>query len=178
MALFSQSLRSLGAPDSVWWCTGQCPVRQASSSELAALRTSTAVYGINHQTVRWCTRLSGEPFTGEIVGLGKPSTAYGYNSPDCPVSQRSHWCTGLSGVHRTVSGAPTALNLQRSASPNKETNLHRTVSGGAPDCPVCQSTEGKNCLPTMLSTAPSCLGAIKGTPWRMEKISQAFFEHS
>jgi hypothetical protein len=75
-------------------------------------------------------------------------------------------------VHRTVSGAPTALNLQRSASPNKEGYPHRTVSGGAPDCPVRQSTEGKNCLPTMLSTAPSSLGAIKRTPWRMEKTSK------
>ena len=27
----------------------------------------------------------------------------------------------------------------------------------------------KNCLPGMLSTAPSCLGAIKGTPRHMEK---------
>jgi hypothetical protein len=72
-------------------------------------------------------------------------------------------------VHRTVSGAPTALNLQRSALPNKETNPHRTVSGGAPDCPVRQATEGKICLPGMLSTAPSCLGAIKGTPRRMEE---------
>jgi hypothetical protein len=72
-------------------------------------------------------------------------------------------------VHRTVSSAPTALNLQRSASPNKERDPHRTVSGGAPDCPVCQATEGKNCLPGMLSTAPSCLGAIKGTPRRMEE---------
>jgi hypothetical protein len=81
MALFSQSLRSLGAPD--------CPVRQTGSSELAALRTSTVVYGINHRTVRWCTGLSGEPFTGEVVGLGKPSTAYGYNSPDCPVRHRT-----------------------------------------------------------------------------------------
>jgi hypothetical protein len=36
----------------VRWCTGQCPVRQAGSSELAALGTSTAVYGINHRTVR------------------------------------------------------------------------------------------------------------------------------
>jgi hypothetical protein len=26
-----------GAPDSVRWCTGQCPVRQADSGELAAL---------------------------------------------------------------------------------------------------------------------------------------------
>jgi hypothetical protein len=72
-------------------------------------------------------------------------------------------------VHRTVSGAPTALNLQRSTSPNKETNPHRTVSGGAPDCPVRQATKGKNCLPGMLSTAPSCLGAIKRTPRRMEE---------
>jgi hypothetical protein len=72
-------------------------------------------------------------------------------------------------VHRTVSGAPTARNLQRSASPNKERDPHRTVSGGAPDCPVRQAIKGKNCFLEMLSTAPSCLGAIKGTPWRMEK---------
>jgi hypothetical protein len=52
-------------------------------------------------------------------------------APDCSVSQRSAaqsmrdaWPsqrsdggTGLSGVHRTVSGAPTATNLQRSAAP-------------------------------------------------------------
>jgi hypothetical protein len=75
-------------------------------------------------------------------------------------------------VHRTVSGAPTAQNLQRSASPNKERDPHRTVSGGAPDCPVRQATEGKNCLPGMLSTAPSCLGASKGTPRRMEEYTK------
>jgi hypothetical protein len=80
-----------------------------------------------------------------------------------------------------VTGAPTALNLQRSASPNKESDQHRTVSGGAPDCPVRQATEGKNCLPGMLSTAPSCLGAIKGTPRRMEektKHSLSIVDHS
>jgi hypothetical protein len=77
-------------------------------------------------------------------------------------------------VHRTVSGAPTALNLQRSASRKKERNPQRTVSGGAPDCLVRQATEGKNCLPGMLSTAPSCLGAIKGTPRRMEE----YIKHS
>jgi hypothetical protein len=32
-----------------------------------------------------------------------------------------------------------------------------------------QATEGKNCLPGMLSTAASCLEAIKGTPRRMEE---------
>jgi hypothetical protein len=75
-------------------------------------------------------------------------------------------------VHRTVSGAPTAPKRQRSASPKKERNLHRTVSGGAPDCPLRQVIEGKNCLLEMLSTAPSCLGAIKGTPRRMEKYTK------
>jgi hypothetical protein len=87
----------------------------------------------------------------------------------------------VSGVHRTMSGAPTARNLQRSASPNKERDPHRTVSGGAPDCPVRQLTEGKNCLLEMLSTAPSCLGAIKGTPRRMEentKHSLSIVDHS
>jgi hypothetical protein len=67
-------------------------------------------------------------------------------------------------VHRTMSGAPTALNLQRSASPNKETNQHRTVSGA----PVDRRQE----LPSYNALTPSCLGAIKGTPWRMEKTTK------
>jgi hypothetical protein len=87
-------------------------------------------------------------------------------------SQRSDEGTRLSGVHRTVSGAPTAPKPQRSAAPKQERNPHRTVSGGAPDCPVRQSTEGKDCLPRMLSTAPSCLGAIKWTPRRMEEYTK------
>jgi hypothetical protein len=86
--------------------------------------------------------------------------------------QRSEGGTRLSGVHRTVSGAPTAPNIQWSAAPKQERNLHRTVSGGALDCPVRQATEGKKCLPGMLSTAPSYLGAIKGTPRRMEEYTK------
>jgi hypothetical protein len=95
--------------------------------------------------------------------------------------QRSEGGTRLSGVHRTVSGAPTAPNLQWSAAPEHERNPHRTVSGGAPDYPVRQSTEGKNCLPGMLSTAPSYLRAIKGTPRRMEdetKHTLSLLDHS
>jgi hypothetical protein len=46
------------------------------------------------------------------------------------------------------------------------------MSGGAPDCQVRHPTEGKNCLPRLLPTAPSCLGAIKGTPRRMEELSK------
>jgi hypothetical protein len=187
----------------VRWCTGQCPVRQADSGELAALGTSTAAYDykspdtvrcttrhcpvtlanwllsglrrqrttINQGTVRWCTGLSGEPTVGWANGRPHNSRATRGQS------QRSEGGIGLSGVHRTVSGAPTALNHQRSASPKKERNPHRTVPGGAPDCPVRQATEGKNCLPEMLSTASICLGAIKGTPRRMEEHHQAFLKH-
>jgi hypothetical protein len=84
-------------------------------------------------------------------------------------------------VHRIVSGAPTAPNRQRSAAPKQERNLHRTVSGGAPDCPVHQSTEGKICFPGLLSTAPSSLGAIKRTPRRIEehtKHTLSILDHS
>jgi hypothetical protein len=101
---------------------------------------------------------------------GRPSQRSAEDSAcDAWPSQRSQGGTRLSGVHRTVSGAPTALDLQRSAAPQKERNPHRIVSGGAPNCPVRLATKGKNCLPGMLSTAPSCLGAIKGTPRRMEE---------
>jgi hypothetical protein len=103
-----------------------------------------------HRTVRWCTgqcsvRQTG---SGELAALGKSSATFGYNSPDCPVSQRSagpmvgraicarHVAkpTARRG-HRTVrcapdmSRAPTAPRRQRSASPGKERNPHRTVSG-------------------------------------------------
>jgi hypothetical protein len=84
------------------------------------------------------------------------------SSRDTWLRQRLEGGTGLSG-------APMAPRRQRSSSPEKERNPHRTVSGGAPDCPVRQATEGKNCLPGMHSTAPNCLGAIKGTPRRMEE---------
>jgi hypothetical protein len=146
----------LAKASSVWvhrtvrWCTGQCPVRQTGSGELAA--------------------------------LGKKLTAYGYNSPDCPVSHgRPRDPRGTRGQANGQMGAPDCpvctgqcpvcqrlQGCQRSALPNEEGNPHRTVSGGAPDYLVRQATEGKNCLPRLLSTAPSCLGAIKGTPRRME----------
>jgi hypothetical protein len=62
-----------------------------------------------------------------------------------------------------MSGAPTAL---------WPPTVGFAVEGkksGTGHCPVRQTTEGKNCLPRLLSTAPSCLGAIKGTPRRMEE---------
>jgi hypothetical protein len=142
----------------VRWCTGQCLVRQAGIGELAALGTSTTVYvykspdcPVVHRTVRWA---NGQP--------GQRSAAE---------SARDAWQVPTIGWGTGLSGAPTARKRQWSASPKKERNPHRTVSGGAPDCPVHQATEGKNCLPGMLSTTPSCLGAIKGTPRRMEEYT-------
>jgi hypothetical protein len=140
-----------------------------------------------HRTVR-CTRLG----SGELATLGNSSAAYGYNSPDCPVSQRppaqrstaksagDAWPTPTVGRgHRTVRCAPNCVRcangynsatvgyaiLGRQSAPDHE----QCLSGGAPDCPVRHPTEGKNCLPSLPPTAPSCLGAIKGTPRRMEE---------
>jgi hypothetical protein len=80
-------------------------------------------------------------------------------------SQRSLGSTGLSGV-------PSGPRVQLSASPKKERNRALFMSGGASDCPVRQWTEGKNCLPNRALTAPSCLGAIKRTPRRMEQYTK------
>jgi hypothetical protein len=143
---------------SVWehrtvrWCTRQCPVRQAGSSELAALGKNLTAYGYNSPDCPVCTGLSGEPTVGRANGRlrdlretrGRANGREG--APDCPV------CTGQCPVRQRLQGC------QRSASPNKEGNPHRTVSSGASDCPVHQATEDKNCLPKLLSTAPSCLG--------------------
>jgi hypothetical protein len=123
---------------SVWvhrtvrWCIGQCPVRQAGVWSTGCSRVSTTAYDYKSpDCVRWCTELSGESAAAKSPLSGTKSTTYDYNSPDCPVSQRSaaqsardarpsqrsDGSTGLSGVHRTVSGAPTAPSLQRSAAP-------------------------------------------------------------
>jgi hypothetical protein len=173
--------QSGGAPDSV-----RCARLARGKRLLSGLRRRCTA--IIHRTIRWFTELSGGPLTGELVALGNSSSTYGYNSPDCPVSQRSVGptvdraiCAGHVAEptsrrrHRTVrcapdmSSAPTAPRL-----PTVDCSVYGKKSGTghvrcAPDCPVRQSTEGKISLPRLLSTAPSCLGAIKGTPRRMEE---------
>jgi hypothetical protein len=81
--------------------------------------------------------------------------------------------------HRTVRCAPDSVRcangyisatvsctiLGRRSAPDHE----QCLSGGALDCPVRHPTESKNCLPRLPLTAPSYLGAIKGTPRRMEE---------
>jgi hypothetical protein len=119
-------------------------------------------------------------------GVRLKFTGLSGEAPDCPVSQRSTAPTvghairarhvGVPTVgrgHRTVRcanchGAATVICARKGnkSAPNR---LH-WVSGGAPDCPVRHPTEGKICLPKLPPTAPSCLGAIKGTPRRMEEV--------
>jgi hypothetical protein len=49
------------------------------------------------------------------------------------------------------------------------TRHEQWLFGGAPDYPVHHPTEGNFGLPCWPPTAPSCLGAIKETPRRMEE---------
>jgi hypothetical protein len=75
--------------------------------------------------------------------------------------------TGLSDVHQTVSGAPTGSKLQWSDAPDLKGDR---APDSYRDCPVHHLTEGKFGFPSWPPTAPSCLGAIKGTPRRMEEL--------
>jgi hypothetical protein len=121
---------------------------------------------IIHRTVQWLTGLSGEP-TAASATVGRAIRA-----------RRVAPANGRLG-HRTVRCAPDSVRCangynsatvgcailgRRFALDNEQ-----WMSGGAPDCLVRHPIEGKNCLPGMPPTAPSCLGAIKGIPRCMEE---------
>jgi hypothetical protein len=83
--------------------------------------------GLAHRTVRWCTgqcpvRQAGQRRTG---CSREKAEAYGYNSPDCPVSQWSPAPT----VGRAIYGRSVARSNGRL---------------GTPDCPVHQPTSRTN----------------------------------
>jgi hypothetical protein len=153
-----------GAPDSV-----QCA--RLAGDEPAALGKTQRHTTIIHRTVRWCTGLSGEPTVASVNGwLPNPRAT---RDPQ----QRSVGPTGLSGVHQTVSCAPTDPKEQRSDAPDMEGDR---APDSYSDCPVHHPTEGKFGLPSWPPTAPSCLGAIKGTPRRMEehtKLTRNILKH-
>jgi hypothetical protein len=151
------------------WCTGQCPVHQVGPREKAALGTRRRRTAIIHRTVRWCTGQSGESSAANSSPSGKAKGRRGYNSPDCPVSQRSPApmvgraifarhvdCSNGRLVHRTVRCAPDSVrcaNQSRGATigyanfgMRSSTGLSTGPVRGTPDCPVHHSTEGKDSL--------------------------------
>jgi hypothetical protein len=164
LAVYSQKAARSG-------CTGQCPVCQAGVCQLAPLGTSTAVYGykspdcpVVHRTVRWCTGLSGEPTVGPANGRSRN-----------PRATRGR-ANGQRG-HRTVRCAPDSVRCANGSEP-PTVGFAKEGKKSAPDsvrwCTGLSSAPGdrRQELPSgMLSTAPSCLGAIKGTPRRMEESS-------
>jgi hypothetical protein len=112
-------------------------------------------------------------------------------APDRPVSQRrpcqrsaaqsagDAWPgPTVTWPHQTVRCAPNNVRCAKGtkgstisfARKGRRSGTRRGLfmSGGALDCQVCHPTEGKNCLINGIPTTPSCLGAINGTPRRME----------
>jgi hypothetical protein len=89
--LCSAKVSSVWVHRTVRWCTGQCPVRQAGSGELAALGNKLTAYGYNSPDCPVCTGLSGEPTVGRANGrLRDPRETRGRangreGAPDCPV---------------------------------------------------------------------------------------------
>jgi hypothetical protein len=103
----------------VRWCTGQCPVRQAGPRELAALGNKRRRTAIIHRTVRWCTGPSGEPTAASANG--RPA-----------IFARHVVAPTVGWAHRTVSGAPTDPEDQRSAALHMERNQAPYMNSSCP----------------------------------------------
>jgi hypothetical protein len=115
---------------------------------------------IIHRTVQWCTGLSGEPTVACANGRPRNLRAtrgllqWLAGAADCSV------CTGQCPMRQS------AQRINGRICQIWKEIAHRTVYR---TCPVRHSTEGRNCLPSWSPTAPSSLGAIKGTPRRIEE---------
>jgi hypothetical protein len=120
----SQHQRWPGTPDSV-----RCA--RLAGGEPTALGKMQRRTTIIHRTVRWCTELSGEPTV--TSANGRPRDLRATRGPQ----QRSAGHTGLSGAHRTVSGAPTDPEDQRLDAPNLEGDR---APDSYSDCPVVHRT--------------------------------------
>jgi hypothetical protein len=90
-----------------------------------------------------------------------------------PTVGRGHqtvWCA--SDSVRCANCHESAMVVYARIGRRSRTGHEQWLSGGAPDCPVRHPTEGKDSLPCWPPTAPSYLGAIKGTPRCMEETSK------
>jgi hypothetical protein len=124
------------SPDSVR-CT------RDSNSKLASLGNSGSHSAKIHRTVRCSTGLFGVPAEQRLLQRQR-SSATALNALQCaPESEQRQ------KAHRTVyRTCPVHHRTVRwRSNPNGRVTwlAHRTVSGGAPDCPVCHATDS---LPT------------------------------
>jgi hypothetical protein len=176
--------------EKTWLCTTKRLFRSEAPDCPVVHRT---VSGGAPDSVR-CARLPRPKWP--LSGIRRRRTAIIHRivrcAPDCPVSQRSARANGrprflratrgqgngrkgapdcpvCTGHVRCANGAQICNRQQRSDALFMEINRAPDSVRCAPDCPVRPTTEGKDSLPDVFSTAPSCLGAIKGTPRRMEE---------
>ena len=166
MAVYSQLLLSLGASDClvVHRTVSGAPGWALANWPLSGIRRRRTA--IIHRTVRWCTGLSSEP-TAASATVGRAIRVRRVAPANGRLGHRTVWCAPDSVMCANQPEDPTvgcARNGRRSAADHEQ-----WMSGGASDCPVRHPTEGKNSLPCWVPMAPSCLGAIKGTPRRMEE---------
>jgi hypothetical protein len=116
-----------------------------------------------HRTVRWVNGSSGQRSSARWTGdmWSAPTVGWAHRTVRCvPDSVRC--------ANKPEGPTVGCARYGRKSS----TRLLQWMSGGVLDCPVHHSTEGKNCLPNWSPTAPSCLGAIKGTSRRMEQYTK------
>jgi hypothetical protein len=120
------------------------------------LQKTKCIAGIIQRTVWWASRTHAngrQRIQRATCGLHQQlegRTRLSDVPPDCPVCHERYGCNGR-------------LRQKR-----KEIT-HYSLSGSAPDCPMRPRTEGNYGLPNGAPTTPKCLGAIKGTPRRMEQ---------
>jgi hypothetical protein len=112
---------------------------------------------INHRTIRWCSGLSGEPTVGRVIRARRVAE---------PTVRRG---TGLSGVHRTLrcangSESPTVGIAKEGKKSAPDSVRWCTGLSGAPG-------DRRQELPSW-NALNGCLGAIKGTPRRIEEYTK------
>jgi hypothetical protein len=96
--LSSAEVSAVWVNRTVRWCTGQGPVHQADSGELAALGSSTAVYGYNSPDCPVSQRSAG-PMVGRAIRarhVAKPTVGRGHRTVRC--APDSVWCANGSQV--------------------------------------------------------------------------------
>jgi hypothetical protein len=125
-----------GAPPDSVWCTRE------SNSELLTFGNSGSRSAIIHRTVRCAsgaTATSRQRSSAEYI---KCATVRGCARRSRSTRQKAHRTVYRTcPVHHRTVWWPRCQKLQRSESNDRVTWLaHRTVSGGAPNCPVRHAT--------------------------------------